>query len=179
MDVDQDLLGDLLLLDVDEAEAVGDLPADEEIAPQRLLLGQRLVLIDRLDRKVVRHADRIVARLSSLVADEDAARRVGASTPVMTLISVDLPAPLSPIRPTISLRPMARSMSRSACTAPKYFCTPSRRTIFWKLLSATWTVAAWFTFLLPGPKTSSAPLKSSSMANDGAAIAASGALSGL
>src|SRR5271156_2256864 len=54
---------------------------------------------------------------------------VGASTPVMSLISVDLPAPLSPMRPTISLRPMERSMSRSACTAPKYFCTPSRRTM--------------------------------------------------
>ena len=40
-DLEQDLLGDfLLLLDVDEAEAVRDLPADEEIAPQRLLLGE-------------------------------------------------------------------------------------------------------------------------------------------
>ena len=47
----------------------------------------------------------------------------------MTLISVDLPAPLSPMSPTISLRPTERSMSRSACTAPKYFCTPSRRTM--------------------------------------------------
>ena len=37
---------------------------------------------------------------------------VGASTPVITLISVDLPAPLSPISPTISLRPMASEMSR-------------------------------------------------------------------
>src|SRR5262249_13036322 len=54
---------------------------------------------------------------------------VGARAPVMTLISVDLPAPLSPMSPTISLRPIERSMSRSACTAPKYFCTPSRRTM--------------------------------------------------
>jgi hypothetical protein len=30
---------------------------------------------------------------------------VGASTPVITLISVDLPAPSSPISPTISFRP--------------------------------------------------------------------------
>ena len=47
----------------------------------------------------------------------------------MTLIRVDLPAPLSPMSPTISLRPMAMSMSRNAWTAPKNFCTPSIRTI--------------------------------------------------
>ena len=47
----------LLALDVDEAEAVGDLSADKEIAPQQLLLRQRLVPVDRLDRQVVRHAD--------------------------------------------------------------------------------------------------------------------------
>ena len=50
-------------------------------------------------------------------------------TPVITLISVDLPAPLSPTRPTISLRPMESEMSCSACTAPKYFSTCSSRTI--------------------------------------------------
>ena len=73
--VDEDLLGDFLLaLDVDEAEAVGDLPADEEIAPQRLLLGERLVLVDGLDREVVRHAHRIFVRLDFAVADEDLAR---------------------------------------------------------------------------------------------------------
>ncbi len=48
---------------------------------------------------------------------------VGARTPVITLIRVDLPAPLSPMRPTISLRPIAMSMSRSAWTAPKNFWT--------------------------------------------------------
>ena len=48
----------------------------------------------------------------------------------MVLISVDLPAPLSPIRPTISLRPILRSMLRRAWTAPKYFCTPSSLTMF-------------------------------------------------
>ena len=68
-------LGDLLLaLDVDEAEAVGDLAADEEVAPQRLFLGERLVLVDGLDREVVRHAHRIVARMNLVVADEDLAR---------------------------------------------------------------------------------------------------------
>ena len=109
IDVEQDPSGDLLLaLDVDEAEAVGDLPADEEIAPQRLLLGERLVLIDGLDREFVRHADRIVAEARSRVSRTKMRPAVGGSTPVITLISVDLPAPLSPIRPTISLRPIAR-----------------------------------------------------------------------
>src|SRR5271165_3233819 len=54
---------------------------------------------------------------------------VGARTPVITLMRVDLPAPLSPISPTISLRPIVRSISRNACTAPKNFCTASMRTI--------------------------------------------------
>ena len=37
----KNLLGDsLLLLDVDEAEAVGDLPADEKVPPERLLISQ-------------------------------------------------------------------------------------------------------------------------------------------
>ena len=58
--------------DVDEAEAVGDLPADEEVAPERLLLGERLVLVDGLDRELVRHAHRVVAEVELPVADEDA-----------------------------------------------------------------------------------------------------------
>src|ERR1700727_2193107 len=61
---------------------------------------------------------------------------VGGSTPVRTLIRVDLPAPLSPMSPTISLRPMAILMSRSACTAPKCFWTPSMRTMDAKSPSA-------------------------------------------
>ena len=109
-------------------EAVGDLPPDEEVAPERLLLGERLVLVDRLDRQVVRHAHRVVGEVELAVADEDAPRG-RRSTPVSTLISVDLPAPLSPISPTISLRPTAKSMSRSAWIAPKNFCTPSSRTM--------------------------------------------------
>src|SRR5271156_5012120 len=95
----------------------------------------------------------------------------GGNTPVIILISVDLPAPLSPIRPTISLRPIARSMSYSARTGPKNFCTPSRRTIFWKVLSTARTPAAWLTLLLPGPKASSAPFQSSNIADDSATIA--------
>ena len=74
--VHQDLVGDFLLaLDVDEAEAVGDLAADEEVAPERLLLGERAVLVDRLDRELVRRPDRIVGEVQLAVADEDASRR--------------------------------------------------------------------------------------------------------
>src|SRR5580700_10014940 len=50
-------------------------PPDEEIAPQRLLVGQRTVLIDRLDRELVRHANRIVGQTELAVADENATRR--------------------------------------------------------------------------------------------------------
>src|SRR5688572_2580114 len=55
---------------------------------------------------------------------------VGFSTPVMTLISVDLPAPLSPMRPTISFRPIDSVTLRRAWTAPKYFSTFSSRTMW-------------------------------------------------
>ena len=72
--VDQDVLRDrFLALDVDEAEAVGDLPADEEIAPQRLLFRERLVLVDSFDREVMGHADGIFDWLDLAVANEDPA----------------------------------------------------------------------------------------------------------
>ena len=126
----QDVAGDLLLaLDVDEAEAVGDLPADEEIAPERLLVGERAVLVDGLDRQSRAPSAPNSADGSSSLSRMKMRPEVGASTPVITLISVDLPAPLSPISPTISLRPMASETSRSACTAPKDFCTFSSRTM--------------------------------------------------
>src|SRR5215213_1850258 len=54
---------------------------------------------------------------------------LGFSTPVSVLISVDLPAPLSPISPTISFRPIVRLMFFNAWIAPKYFCTFSSRTM--------------------------------------------------
>src|SRR3954451_2814537 len=47
--------------------------------------------------------------------------------PEMILISVDLPAPLSPSRPSTSPLPRCRSMLRSAVTGPKRFDTPSTR----------------------------------------------------
>ena len=61
---------------------------------------------------------------------------VGWITPVNTLISVDFPAPLSPISPTVSFLPTEKSISRSAWIAPKNFCTPSRRTMCRKSVSA-------------------------------------------
>src|SRR5262245_66250742 len=49
---------------------------------------------------------------------------LGAWTPVMVFIRVDLPAPLSPTSPTTSPGSTAKVTPRSACTAPKFFCTP-------------------------------------------------------
>src|SRR5262249_1729748 len=72
----QDLLGDrLLTLDVDETESVGDLPANEKVTPQRLVLAKRRVLVDRLDRELVRHCYRIVSRIDGAITDVDAAVR--------------------------------------------------------------------------------------------------------
>src|SRR3954469_9094489 len=47
--------------------------------------------------------------------------------PLMILISVDLPAPLSPSRPSTSPLPTCRLISRSAVTGPKRLATPSTR----------------------------------------------------
>src|SRR5690242_11579351 len=47
--------------------------------------------------------------------------------PEMILISVDLPAPLSPSRPSTSPLRRCRSMLRSAVTGPKRLATPSTR----------------------------------------------------
>src|SRR3954470_22809327 len=47
--------------------------------------------------------------------------------PEMVLMSVDLPAPLSPSRPSTSPLPRCRLMLRSAVTGPKRLATPSTR----------------------------------------------------
>src|SRR3954465_13016173 len=52
---------------------------------------------------------------------------VGFWKPEMILISVDLPAPLSPSKPSTSPLPRCRSMLRSAVTGPKRLDTPSTR----------------------------------------------------
>ena len=57
--------------DVDEAPAVGDLAADEEVAPERLLLAQRLLLVDGLDAELVAAAHRIVVEVDRPVAKVD------------------------------------------------------------------------------------------------------------
>src|SRR5579884_2874455 len=48
----------------------------------------------------------------------------GMFTPAMVLIRVDLPAPLSPTRPTTSPEYTSKSTPRSACTAPKDLVMP-------------------------------------------------------
>src|ERR1041384_5311718 len=57
--------------------------------------------------------------------------RVGWCTPARILISVDLPAPLSPSRQWTSPRTRRRSTSASATTLPNDFVTPSS--------SSTWS----------------------------------------
>jgi uncharacterized protein YhdP len=56
---------------------------------------------------------------------------VGGSTPAIRLNSVDLPAPLGPIRPTISPRPTEIETSLLATRPPKRCQTPrvSRRAV--------------------------------------------------
>src|SRR5712664_2081506 len=61
---------------------------------------------------------------------------VGRRTPLTILMRVDLPAPLSPSRPTISFRPTLKSTFESACTLPKVMSTFSRRTTCRKLRAA-------------------------------------------
>src|SRR5689334_24441966 len=56
--------------------------------------------------------------------------RSGCSVPASTCISVDLPAPLWPTKPTHSPRSTTKSTPSSARTAPKCFSTPSSLTIF-------------------------------------------------
>src|SRR5947207_5760382 len=50
---------------------------------------------------------------------------LGGKLPAMTLTSVDLPAPLSPMRPTTSPACSASDTSRSAWMAPKCFDIPA------------------------------------------------------
>ena len=64
----------LLALDVDEAEAAGDLSADKEIARQRLLLRLRLVPVDRLDRRSCAMQTEYFARQNFVLAEEYPAR---------------------------------------------------------------------------------------------------------
>src|SRR2546422_5680051 len=60
----QELVGDLLLLlHVDEAEPAGDLPADEEVSPEGLLLPQALTLVHRFDARSEEHTSELQSRL--------------------------------------------------------------------------------------------------------------------
>src|ERR1700677_1703808 len=65
----------LLLFYIDEAQTVGDLPANEEVPPKRLLFTERLVLINGLDRQLVCNAHRVPGEIELPGADEDAPGR--------------------------------------------------------------------------------------------------------
>ncbi len=66
----QDIIGDPPFLShLDEAEPVGDLAADEDVAPERLFLAERLFLIDRLEPQAVGFPHRIARPVDQLIAD--------------------------------------------------------------------------------------------------------------
>ena len=60
----------------------------------------------------------VVVLISTLWPRMKMSPLVGGTAPDRTLISVDLPAPLSPSSPTISLSPTVSVTSVSACTLP-------------------------------------------------------------
>src|SRR5262249_44645396 len=71
----EDLIRDSpLRRNVDEAEAVGDLPADEEVPPQPLFLAQRFLLIDGLDAERVSEPDGPLLEADLAIADEQPPR---------------------------------------------------------------------------------------------------------
>ena len=76
--------------------------------------------------------------------------------PAIVLISVDLPAPLSPTRAVTWPAGMSRLMSVSACTGPKFFPMPRSRSsgsasfTVTSCLMTSFGVRAW----LPAPRTS-------------------------
>ena len=85
---------------VHDAEA-GDPPpqlaAEKDVGCAREIVGKRQILVDHLDAGVARILRPAKARPSKCMVPW-----VGGKFPAMTLTNVDLPAPLSPMRPTIS-----------------------------------------------------------------------------
>ena len=116
-------------LQVEQPEAGRPLATHEDVPPQRLLVGERTLLVDGLDPQVAGALHREVMDLLAL--PPDLCRQSGAWNPVMILIRVDLPAPLSPSSPTISSTPTVRLTSCSARTWSNdlEMCSSSRRAV--------------------------------------------------
>ena len=167
----EDLSAISFSLDVDEAEAVRDLATDEEVAPERLLVGERTILIDRLDREVVRHAHRIVGEVELPVANEDASRgrrqHAGHDLDQRRLaraVVADQADDLVPANRQIDVAraPGPGQRISARLRGERYPGSSSRR---------LGRRPPGSRFLLPVAKRLQRRLKSSNMANDGAAIA--------
>jgi len=98
-----------LLPGVEEAQPADDFRAHEDVAHDRLLDAEGAVLEDRLDAGIARTG---AVPVSDGLARMRISPAVGLMTPARILIKVDLPAPLSPIRPTTSPRSTCRSTRR-------------------------------------------------------------------
>ena len=85
---------------VEKARALERLAAEEQVARDRQLGDERRILVDRLDAERDRVASSL--RMSTFLPRTMMSPLVAGAAPESTLISVDLPAPLSPSSPTIS-----------------------------------------------------------------------------
>ena len=100
----------------ERADAALDLAPEEHVGGGGQIVAERQVLIDDLDALLARF-DRLVEM--HVLAAERISPWVGGKLPAMTLTSVDLPAPLSPMRPSTSPSSSVMSTSFSAWIAPK------------------------------------------------------------
>ena len=108
-------------------EAVVRLAAEVHVLDDVEVVAEREILVDDLDpelRRVLRAVDR-----DRLAVEERSRPRPSGGCPAMHLISVDLPAPLSPTSAITSPRRTSKSTSVSAWTEPNDLVTPrsSRR----------------------------------------------------
>ena len=120
----QRLLGGQLHVDLIEQPEPRHLVAEQHVLHDVQVVGQREVLVDGRDPEV----GRVPAASAGAPAcpARAAAPVVGCQMPAMHLISVLLPAPLSPTRAVTCPAGMSRSMPVSACTGPKFLPMPSQ-----------------------------------------------------
>jgi hypothetical protein len=104
-----------LIHPVQDARSLDRLATQEQVAGNRQLRDQRGILVDRLD--ALGNGIGGGPDIDLVAADVDlSARRLDCAGE--NLDGVDLPAPLSPRSPTISLSPTVSVTSVSACTLP-------------------------------------------------------------
>ena len=98
------------------AQPAARLPPQEDVRGDVEVVAQRQVLVDDLDARGPRGERR--AERDGLPSSRTVPE-VGGKTPLSTLTSVDLPAPLSPIRPTASDASRVKETPASAWMGPK------------------------------------------------------------